>query len=90
MLPGFRFLDYVEKKICGRAVRPARSAGNLWTIGAGLAETGFILESLMRSCSILRCSCGWGRLGDVMVLLSHEPEASSRKHRRQRIAIAFV
>ena len=41
------------------------------TIGAGLAETGCIFESLRSSISTLRCSCGWGRLFCVMQLLSH-------------------
>jgi hypothetical protein len=48
------------------------------TIGAGLAETDCIFESLRSSTSTLRCSCGWGRLFCVMQLLSHvlEPTRS--------------
>jgi hypothetical protein len=42
-----------------------------WTIGAGLAEIGFTLESFTITCSILRCSCGWGRMVCVMAQFSH-------------------
>ncbi len=41
------------------------------TIGAGLAEIGFICESFTSSSSTLRCSCGWGRLVWVMTQFSH-------------------
>jgi hypothetical protein len=42
-----------------------------WAIGAGLAEIGFTLESFMISCSILRCSCGWGRMVCLIAQFSH-------------------
>jgi hypothetical protein len=63
--------SYVEKKTCEFAVQAARIADIPWTIGAGLAEIGFTLESFTSSSSTLRCSCGWGRLVCVMVQFSH-------------------
>jgi hypothetical protein len=48
--------SYVEKKTCECAVQAARVADTPWTIGAGLEEIGFTLESFTSSCSILRCS----------------------------------
>src|SRR5271169_3478554 len=64
-------ISYVEKKTCEFAVRAARIAGFPSTIGAGLAEIGFIFESFTSSSSTLRCSCGWGRLVSVMMQFSH-------------------
>lgn len=63
--------SYVEKKTCEWAVQPARIAGIPWTIGAGLAEIGFTLESFTSSRSILRCSCGWGGLACIITRFSH-------------------
>jgi len=63
--------SYVEKKTCECAVQAARVADTPWTIGAGLQEIGFTLASFTSSCSILRCSWGWGRLFCVMDLFSH-------------------
>ena len=40
-------------------------------IGAGFPCLGFIFASLSKSFSIFRCSCGCGRLGFVIFLLSH-------------------
>jgi len=40
-------------------------------IGAGLAEIGFFFARTRSNCSILRCSCGMGRLVGVMKTLSH-------------------
>ena len=54
---------YVEKNNRGWAVPVAVCP---YAIGAGFAETGCFLASWMSSCSILRCSCGMGRLGCVM------------------------
>jgi hypothetical protein len=61
---------YVEKKTCEFAVE-AGPANFLGRIGAVLAEIGFTFESFKSSFSILRCSCGWGRLISVMDKLSH-------------------
>src|ERR1700733_13834069 len=69
---------YVEKKTCESAVPPVRIVVIPWTIGgAGLAEIGFILESLTSSCSILRCSCGWGGL--VLVLAQFSQGVGRRR-----------
>jgi hypothetical protein len=40
-------------------------------IGAAFAEFDFIIASFSNSFSILRCSCGWGRLVFAMARLSH-------------------
>jgi len=64
-------MRYVEKKTCEFAAKPARIADSPFTIGAGLAEIGCTFESLNSSASILRCSCGWGRLVCVMMRFSH-------------------
>jgi hypothetical protein len=74
---------YVEKKTCEFAVQAARSAGFPSTIGAGFAEIGFIFESFTSSSSILRCSCGWGRLVRVMMQFSH---AAGQRRRTQTAA----
>jgi hypothetical protein len=66
--------NYVEKKTCEFAGQPCRIADIPWTMGAGLAEIGFALESFTSSASILRCSCGWGRLIRVIGQLFHGPE----------------
>jgi hypothetical protein len=43
-------------------------------IGAGFAETGCFFARTRRSWSILRCSCGLGRLGCVIEKLFHNPQ----------------
>jgi hypothetical protein len=48
------------------------------TIGAGLAEIGFIFESFTSSFSTLRCSCGWARLVCVMLQFSHAVGAEEK------------
>ena len=57
---------YVEKKTCEFAVDAGLIANFLGRIGTGFAEIGFTFESFKSSFSILRCSCGWGRLISVM------------------------
>src|SRR5579864_1682387 len=63
--------DYVEKKTCEFAGQACRIADIPWTMGAGLAEIGFALESFTSSASILRSSCGWGRIIRVIRQLFH-------------------
>lgn len=72
--------SYVEKKSLACAVLPARTADIPRTIGAGLAEMGFTLESFTSSFSILRYSCGWGRLVCVMARFSHSVRRRRSPH----------
>jgi hypothetical protein len=81
--------SYVEKKTCECAVQPARIAGIPWTIGAGLAEIGFTFESFTSSCSILRCSWGWGRLVCVMARFSHSVGRRRSPHSESTIYEAW-
>jgi len=37
------------------------------TMGAGFADMGFTVASFVSSISMLRCSCGWGRLVSIMI-----------------------
>lgn len=74
---------YVEKKTCEFAVQADRIAGFPVTIGAGFAEIGFIFESFTSSFSILRCSCGWGRLVRIITQFSH---ALGQRRRTQTVA----
>ena len=65
-----RRVRYVEKNTREFAVQ-ARIAAFVGTIGASLTEIGFTFDSFTSSASTLRCSCGWGRLVCVMMVLSH-------------------
>jgi hypothetical protein len=67
--------NYVEKKTCEFAAQAFRIADIPWAMGAGLAEIGFALESFTSSASILRCSCGWGRLVHVIASIVSRAEA---------------
>jgi hypothetical protein len=62
---------YVEKNTRGCAVPVADSPK---AIGAGFAETGCFFARTRSSWSILRCSCGMGRLGCVIQKLFHNPQ----------------
>src|SRR5579859_6950726 len=64
---------YVEKKTRGFAVPVANCP---WVIGAGFAEMGCFLASAISSRSILRCSCGMGRLGCIMRTVCHSTDES--------------
>jgi hypothetical protein len=62
---------YVEKNTWGCAVPVADCPK---AIGAGFAETGRFFANAMSSRSILRCSCGMGKIGWVTYRFFHSPQ----------------
>src|SRR5579872_1310563 len=62
---------YVEKNTRGCLVPVADCPK---ASGAGFAETGRLFANAMSSCSILRCSCGMGRLGCIMRTVCHSTD----------------